>query len=99
MEFLTIFTIILIGYKLARLFSLISMNVLRKVIPNKWRILYDDSLKFKVATFKLFECKDCQVFWYSCLIFLILPQFFSIELSPNEILIYSLINYNVSQGN
>lgn len=99
MEMITVFAIILVAYKMARLSSLISMKILSKVIPNQWRILYDDSLKFKIATFKLFECKDCQVFWFSCLIFLILPQFFSIELSPNEILIYSLINYNVSQSN
>lgn len=99
MQILTIFTIILMVYKLSRLFSLITMNILTKIIPNKWRILYDDSLKFKIATFKLFECKHCQVFWFSCLIFSILPQFALIELSLTEVLLYSLINYNVSQSN
>ena len=101
MEILSLFFLITLTYKAARIFSFfLKKYIVEKLIPNHWKGLFDDSWRYKIASFKLWHCTHCHVFWFSALFFyFILPILGFNQLLLNEILLYSLINYNISQAN
>ena len=86
---------------MSRILSFLTRTyIIDKLIPIHWSGLFDNSWKYHLASFKLFNCNHCQVFWFSSFIlYFILPYFGLNELSLNEVLLYSIINYNLSKAN